>query len=124
VPRRKDSDLDATRAAAYVERLLVRARAELFQLTLELSKCARELLSACGVCRSLKLTAEFSVGEAERFCAPQLLGITVALRRGAPCPFFFSLIHPFLDAILCVDKPFACVSHLHLLVNLLITPYQ
>ena len=86
---------------------LVRARAERLELTLELGERARELLPACGMCRGLKLTAEFGVCQAERFCAPQLLWIANALRHRAPRPLFFPLIHPFLDAVLCVDKSFA-----------------
>jgi hypothetical protein len=96
---------------------LMWTRAELFQLPLEFRKGAGELLAACGMCGGLKLTTQFGIGETQRFSAPQLLGIAVAFRCSAPCPLFFSLIHAFLDAILCVDESFACVSHLHLLVN-------
>src|SRR5687768_7753440 len=51
---------------------LVRARAEGLELTLDLGERARELLATCGVCRGLKLTAEFGISQTERFCAPQL----------------------------------------------------
>src|SRR5688572_3319589 len=87
--------------------LLVRAHAEHFQLTLDLRERARKLLPACGMCRGLKLTAELGVCQSKRFCAPQLLGVAIALRHRPPRPFFLTLIHPFLDAILCVDKSFA-----------------
>jgi hypothetical protein len=83
------------------------AHAERFQLTLDLREGARKLLPSCGVCRGLKLTAEFGVGQSERFRAPQLLGIAIALRHRTPRAFFFPFIHPFLDAVLCVDESFA-----------------
>ena len=54
--------------------------------------------------------------QAERFGAPQLLGIGVTLRHGAARALFLPFIHPLLDAILCVDESFTCVCHLHLLV--------
>jgi hypothetical protein len=99
-------------------------RAELLQLPLEFREGTGELLAACVMCGGLKLTTQFGICETERFSAPQLLGIAVALRRSSPCPLFFSFIHPFLDAILCVNKSFACVSHVHLLVHLLTSCYQ
>ena len=93
---------------AYVEcGWLVRAHAEHFQLTLDLRECARKLLLTCGMCRGLELTTEFGVGQSKRFCAPQLLGIAIALGHRSPSPLFFPLVHPFLDAVLCVDKSFA-----------------
>jgi hypothetical protein len=104
----------------------VRARSKRLKLTLELGKRARQLLAPCGVCRRLELTAEFRVRQAERFGAPQLLGVTIPLRHRASRALFFPLVHPFLDAVLCVDKSFTCVCHLHLLVLsfvLLATPY-
>jgi hypothetical protein len=85
----------------------MRANAERFQLTLDLRECAGKLLPSCGMCRGLKLTAELGVGQSERFCAPQLLGIAIAPRHRAPRAFFFPFIHPFLDAVLCVDESFA-----------------
>jgi hypothetical protein len=50
-------------APASVERGLVRANAERLQLTLDLRECARQLLPARGMCRGLKLTANFGVGQ-------------------------------------------------------------
>ena len=86
---------------------LVWAHAEHVQLTLDLRECARKLLPACGMCRGLKLTADFGEGQSKRFCPPQLLGIAIAFRHRSASPLFFPLVHPFLDAILCVDKSFA-----------------
>jgi hypothetical protein len=94
----------------------VRAHSKRLKLTLELGKRARQLLAPCGMCCGLELTAEFRVRQAERFCAPQLLGVTIPLRHRASRALFFPLVHPFLDAVLCVDKSFTCVCHLHLLV--------
>src|SRR5687768_405733 len=44
---------------------LMRAHAEHVQLTLDLRECARKLMPACGMCRGLKLTAEFGVGQSK-----------------------------------------------------------
>jgi hypothetical protein len=85
---------------------LVRTRAERCELALDLGERARELLAPCGVCRSLQLTAELGKGQTERFCAPQLLGIAIALWQCASRPLFFPLIHPLLYAVLCVDESF------------------
>jgi hypothetical protein len=94
---------------------LVQARAEGLQLTLEFGKRARQLLAPCSVCRGLKLPAELRVGQAERFRASQLFGIAIALRHRAARAFFLTLVHPLLNAVLCVDESFTCVCHLHLL---------
>ena len=42
--------------------------------------------------------------------------VVIALRHRAARALFLPFIHPLLDAILCVDKSFTCVCHLHLLV--------
>lgn len=94
---------------------LVRARAERLELPLELGERARQLLTPCRMRRRFKLPAELGEREAKRFGPSQLLRVTIALRHRAPSPFFVPLVHAFLNAILCVDKAFTCVSHLHLL---------
>src|SRR5918994_7432184 len=48
---------------------LVRTRSECRQLLFDLGERARELLPARGMSGALKLTAQFGIGQAERFCA-------------------------------------------------------
>ena len=82
---------------------LVRARAEGFELALELSKRTRELLAPRGMCGRLELPAELGIRKTERFRASHLLGIVSPLRHRAARPLFFPLVHAFLNPVLCVD---------------------
>ncbi len=84
-------------------RPLVRPRAKRFVLAFELGQGAGQLLPSGDVCGRFELPAEFRVGQAQRFGAPQLFRIVVSLGHRAPRALFFTFVHPLLDAILCVD---------------------
>jgi hypothetical protein len=93
----------------------MRDRVDRPKLPLDFGESARQLLPSGLMCRASELPGELGNCQAQRFSTPQLFGISFGLRHGAARALFFTLVHPFLNAVLRVDKSFACVAHSHLL---------
>ena len=80
-------------------------------LAVELGQRARELLLPCRMSRRFELAAQFRVRQPQRLGASEFFRVVLGLTACPPRALFLALVHPFLNAILCVDQSFTSICH-------------